>query len=217
MALLGCWTHARRRAVEALKSGAGAPTLALVKEIGELYAIETEVTERGYTAAQRGYYRYAKCRPAFRRLKVRFEELKRTELPSSHVGDAARYALNRWSELVRYAKPGFGHVNICQNLIEGNIRPTKIGSKNWMHIGHPKAGWRSAVIYSIMGTCRLLKIDPHDYLTWVLSKLAAARTREANGLQPHDYARLRSLYVIFGCKIISLTQYTPSLSLVVTP
>jgi transposase len=165
MALLGCWTHARRRAVDALKSGAGAPALTLVKEIGELYAIETEVTERGYTAAQRGYYRYAKCRPVFRRLKARFEELKRTELPSSHLGDAARYALNRWSELVRYAKPSFGHVNICQNQIEGNIRPTKIGSKNWMHIGHPKAGWRSAVIYSIVGSCRLVQVDPLAYLT----------------------------------------------------
>jgi hypothetical protein len=94
--------------MEALKSGAGAPALALVKEIGELYAIETEATERSYTAAQRAYYRYAKCRPVFRGLKARFEELKRTELPSSHLGDAARYALNRWSELVRYAKPGFG-------------------------------------------------------------------------------------------------------------
>jgi transposase len=111
MALLECWTHARRRAVEALKSGAGAPALALVKEIGELYAIETEATERSYTAAQRAYYRYAKCRPVFRRLKARFEELNRTELPSSNLGDAARYALNRWSELVRYAKPGFGQIS----------------------------------------------------------------------------------------------------------
>jgi hypothetical protein len=47
-----------------------------------------------YTAAQRAYYRYAKCRPVFRRLKARFEELERTELPSSHLGDAARYALS---------------------------------------------------------------------------------------------------------------------------
>ncbi|SRR6266478_9410340 len=193
MTLLGCWTHARRRAVDAVKSGEGEKAIALVNEIGELYAIETEATARGYTAAQRGYYRYAKCRPVFRRLKARFEELKLTELPSSHLGDAAQYALKRWRELVRYGKPGFGHVNLDQNEIEGNIRPTKIGAKYWMHIGHPKAVWRSAVIYLIMGTCRLLKVHPHDYLTWVLPKLAAARTGksgETSGLLPHDYARL---------------------------
>jgi hypothetical protein len=123
-----------------VKSGAGEKALALVKEINELYAIETEVKERGYTPAQRSFYRYAKCRPVFKRLKARFEELKRGELPSSHLGDAATYALNRWPELARYAKPGYGHVNIDQNPVEGDIQPTKIGAKNWMHIGHPKAG-----------------------------------------------------------------------------
>jgi transposase len=114
MALLGCWTPARRRAVDALKSGEGDKALRLVNEIDELYAIEREARARGYTAVQRGCYRYAKCRPVFRRLKARFEALKVTELPSSYLGDAARYSLNRWSELVRYAKPDFGHVNIDQ-------------------------------------------------------------------------------------------------------
>jgi transposase len=189
--LFGCWTHARRRAVEALKSGEQ-KALALVQEINELYAIETEAKDRGYTHAQRSYYRYAKCRPVFKRLKARFEELKRTELPSGHLGDAAKYALNRWSQLVRYAKPGYGHINIDQNPVESQIRPTKIGAKNWMHIGHPKAGWRSAVIYSIVGTCRLLEIDPFAYLAWVLPKLAAATNKTAVGLLPHDYAQIHS-------------------------
>jgi transposase len=189
MVILGCWTHARRRAVDALKSRAGEKALALVEEINELYAIEAEAKVRGYSAPQRAYYRYAKCRPVFKRLKARFEALKQSELPSSHLGDAARYALNRWPELVRYAKPGYGHVNIDQNPIEGHIRPTKLGAKNWLHIGHPKAGWRSAVIYSIVGTCRLLRIDPQVYLTWVLPKLAAATNKTAIGLLPHDYAR----------------------------
>jgi hypothetical protein len=96
---------------DALKSGAGEPAQTLLQEIGELYAIEREAMARGYSAVQRGYYRYAKCRPVFKRLKARFEELKRTELPSSHLADAAAYSLNRWRELVRYAKPGFGHIS----------------------------------------------------------------------------------------------------------
>ena len=191
--LIGCWTHARRRAADALKSGAGEPALTLLQEISELYVIEREATARGYSAAQRGYYRYAKCRPVFKRLKARFEQLKRTELPSSHLADAATYSLNRWRELVRYAKPGFGHVNIDQNPVEGNIRPTKIGAKNWMHIGHPKAGWRSAVIYSIIGTCRLVGANPFDYLEWVLPKLAAAKSHQVLGLLPHDFARTKPL------------------------
>lgn len=190
--LVGCWAHARRQVADALKSGAGEPALAVMKEIGELYGIEREAAVRGYSDAQRGFYRHAKCRPIFRRLRARFEALKRTELPSSHLYDAAAYSLNRWRELVRYAKPGLGQVNIDQNPIEGNIRPTKIGAKNWMHIGHPKAGWRSAVMYSVMGTCRLVGVDPFAYLKWVLPKLAAAKSRNTDGLLPHDFARIRA-------------------------
>jgi hypothetical protein len=33
-------------------------------------------------------------------------------------------------------------------------------------VGHPDAGWRSAVIYSIVGTCKLLNVNPEGYLTW---------------------------------------------------
>jgi hypothetical protein len=60
-----------------------------------------------------------------------------------------------------------------------------------MHIGHPKAGWRSAVIYTVVGTCRLLKVDPQAYLTWVLPKLAAATNHSVSGLLPHDFAKLK--------------------------
>jgi hypothetical protein len=62
--------------------------------------------------------------------------------------------------------------------------------KNWLFIGHPDAGWRSAVIYSIVGTCRLLNVNPEAYLTWVLPRLASATTKTATGLLPHDYAAL---------------------------
>ncbi len=62
--------------------------------------------------------------------------------------------------------------------------------KNWIFIGHPDAGWRSAVIYSVIGTCQLLGVNPQRYLTWVLPKLAAATTRTAVNLLPHDFAAL---------------------------
>jgi len=65
-------------------------------------------------------------------------------------------------------------------------------SKNWLFIGHPKAGWRSAVIYSITGTCKLLKLNPHSYLEWVLPRLAAATTATASGLLPQDFAALNT-------------------------
>ena len=64
--------------------------------------------------------------------------------------------------------------------------------RNWLFIGHPDAGWRSAVVYSVVGTCRLLSVNPEDYLNWVLPKLAVATTKNTAGLLPHDYATLRA-------------------------
>jgi IS66 C-terminal element len=81
-------------------------------------------------------------------------------------------------------------VNIDNNRIEGTFRPTKIGLRNYLFIGHPAAGWRSAVVYSVVATCKLLGVNPENYIAWVLPKLAAATNKTAIGLLPHDYARL---------------------------
>jgi len=55
--------------------------------------------------------------------------------------------------------------------MENAIRPTAIGKKNWMFIGHPQAGERSAIIYSIVGSCQRHNIDPLLYLRDVLTRL----------------------------------------------
>ncbi len=125
--------------------------------------------------------------PVLDRLHQQFVVIGRTELPQSALGRSATYALNRWQTLTRYAQPEMGHVLIDQNSVERGIRPTKLGAKNWLYIGHPDAGWRSAVIYSITGTCKLLKVNPVDYLTWVLPQLATATSGQTDGLLPHDY------------------------------
>ena len=87
-------------------------------------------------------------------LHEQFKCIAQSELPQSRLGKAAAYALARWETLTRYAEPGIGHVLIDQNSVERGIRPTKLGAKNWLYIGHPDAGWRSAMIYSITGSCK---------------------------------------------------------------
>jgi len=48
---------------------------------------------------------------------------------------------------------------LSQNLVENAIRPSAIGKKNWLFIGHPKAGQHSAIIYSIVVSCKRRGID----------------------------------------------------------
>jgi hypothetical protein len=40
--------------------------------------------------------------------------------------------------------------------------------KRWLFIGHPDAGWRSAVIYTVIQSCRRRGLNPQEYLTDVL-------------------------------------------------
>ena len=57
------------------------------------------------------------------------------------------------------------------NLVENAIRPSALGKKNWLFIGHPDAGQRSAIIYSIVVSCQRHGKDPLAYLRDVLTRL----------------------------------------------
>jgi hypothetical protein len=72
----------------------------------------------------------------------------------------------------------------------------KVGLRNYLFIGHPGAGWYSAVIYTIVSTCRLVGVEPEEYLMWVLPKLAAATTKSAQGLLPHDFKKMKEAQAV---------------------
>ncbi|HEY3754634.1 MAG TPA: hypothetical protein VGL42_00640 [Opitutaceae bacterium] len=49
-----------------------------------------------------------------------------------------------------------------------------------MFIGHPDAAWKSAVVHSVVGTCKRLGLKPEGYLNGVLPQLAAR-------IRPHAF------------------------------
>ena len=61
-------------------------------------------------------------------------------------------------------------VEFDNNHTEGAIRPTKLGMKNRMFIGHEGTGWRSAVIYTFVEQVRRHDLDPFAYFEWVFEK-----------------------------------------------
>ena len=73
---------------------------------------------------------------------------RKTFIPTeSPLGKAISYTLGQWTALQRSLEEGVYEID--NNLVENAIRPTCIGKKNWLFIGHPDAGWRSAAIYSV--------------------------------------------------------------------
>lgn len=186
-----CWAHCRRGFVAALDSGdeRAAPFLAY---IGALYQIEAEFRDADPSARAA-----ARSTRSLTWLVLMESALKRATadpsiLPQSALATAVHYALERWDALTRFIQPDCGHVQIDSNSVERAIRPSAIGKKNFLFVGHPDAGWRSAVIYSILGTCALLEVNPWRYLTWALPRLAGSTNKTAGQFTPQRFATLPS-------------------------
>lgn len=178
---VGCWSHARRKFLEAAELESS-EALGVVTELRKLYLIERHARDECLTAEQRLKLREELAAPIVAALQPRLEAMREQHLPQSPMGKAIRYALNEWQPLTRYLKDG--RLEIDNNLTENAIRPSAVGKKNWLFIGHPKAGWRSAVIYSVIVSCRRRKIDPWEYLTDVLERLPGLQQSEIPSILP---------------------------------
>ena len=68
-----------------------------------------------------------------------------------------------------------------------------MGKKNFLFVGHPEAGQRSAVIYSVLGSCRRHGVNPALYLRDLFERLPKAKTSEIKTLTPAAWAKARHL------------------------
>lgn len=71
-----------------------------------------------------------------------------------------------------------GRSKLDNNHLENAIRPSAVGKKNWLFIGHSDAGDRSAIIYSLVISCQRRGIDPLVYLRDVLTRLPAMTNQD---------------------------------------
>jgi transposase len=164
---LGCWAHARRYFVEALAEKPKAVNL-ILRLIGELYLREREWDEAQVGDARAALRQEHFARPLrwLRRISL---GLRARVLPRSLLGKACSYLLDHWEPLTTHLR--YSESRLDNNLVENAIRPSAIGKKNWLFIGHPDAGQRSAIIYSIVVSCQRHGKDPFAYLRDVLTRL----------------------------------------------
>ena len=185
LTLVGCWAHVRRGFHEALAETKLA--VWFVRQIGLLYTVEKKLREQKAGPALREAMRVWQSQPVLDRLHRAMELVRRRTLPQGLLGQAIDYALKRWEALSHFIADGT--LEIDNNLIENAIRPSALGKKNWMFVGHPEAGERSAVIYSLLGSCRRHEINPFDYLKDLFTRLPAAKITQIKQFTPRAWAR----------------------------
>jgi transposase len=181
--LAGCWAHVRRRFHESLES---TPRIAswILRQLQHLYAIESDLRESQAGPALRQAVRAHQSRPIVERLERVFLRLKSSgkHLPQSPLGKALDYALAQWSSMQVFLNDG--RVEIDNNLVENAIRPTAIGKKNWLFVGEANAGQRSAIVYTVIESCRRRGIEPYAYLREVLTRLPHMTNRQIPEIIP---------------------------------
>jgi len=190
--LVGCWAHVRRAFFEAK---AEAPKLAgfILRQIQLLYAVEKELKKAKAGPKLREARRAAQSVPILQRLQrvLVLLKTKRGILPQSGFGKAIRYALGQWESVMVYA--GDGRVEIDNNPCERAIRPTAVGKKNWLFFGEAEAGERSAIVYTIIESCRRRGIDPYAYLRDALTRLPSMTNWQIRDITPEAWVKtLRS-------------------------
>jgi transposase len=165
-----CWSHARRKFVEA--QGA-APALCgkALEWIGALYRVEESLRGLGLGEEKRLQYRAEHAKPVvdgwFEWLEATVEE--EVLLPSDPFLEAANYSLKRKEALrVFLENPD---VPLDTNHLERQIRSIAVGRRNWLFCWTEVGARYVGVLQSLIATCRLQRVDPYTYLVDVLQRI----------------------------------------------
>jgi transposase len=162
-----CWAHLRRRFYEIAKGGSAPIAEEALRRIATLYRIEAQI--RGNTAEERQAVRQAKSKALVAELKSWLQVQLARASAKSAIALAIRYGLNHWEGLERFLEDG--RIEIDSNIVERLMRPIALNRKNALFAGHDTGAENWACLATLIETCKLNGVDPHAYLTDVLTKL----------------------------------------------
>lgn len=162
----GCWSHARRKFVDAEKA---APEIAreAVDLLNRLFAVERAAKE--VSLAERVELRQKQSVPVLAELRQRLLTWKEQLLPKHPMAEAVNYTLSQWEELTVFTRDGT--VPIDNNVSEREMKRVVLNRKNSLFVGNPRGGRTAAILASLTSTCRRHGVDPQLYFTQLLVNL----------------------------------------------
>ncbi len=180
-----CAAHARRYFEELSRGGSSASAVATeaMHRWARIYHAEAAFAEMD--DEQRRQARQQLSKPLWAEFEV-WLKLQRTQvLDGSKIAEAIDYSLNAWAALTLHLDDGA--VPIDNNLIERQIKPWKLGAKNWLFVGSELAGQRAAVVMSLVQSAKLNGLDPWAYLRDVLARIHSHPSNRLDELLPHRW------------------------------
>ncbi len=154
---MGCLAHARRKFEQALDNDQSRAQKVLLL-IQQLYAVERQAREGNLSMEERYALRQQKASPVMDELEAYVLSEYEKVLPKSTIGKAFHYFAARYHKISEYLHSG--RLEIDNNLIENSIRPVALGRKNYLFAGSHAGAERAAIVYSLLGSCKLQGIIP---------------------------------------------------------
>jgi len=167
-----CHAHARRYVVEA-REYHPLEAAQLLAWYRQLYDVED--LARGKSADEVLALRREKSAPIMAQMRAWLDgDAARLVLPKSRLGEAVRYLRNQWHPLTVFLEDG--RVPIDNNETEQLMKQVATGRKNWLFIGSVEAGYRAAILLTIVSTAHRYHLDIWQYVKDVLDRLLRGET-----------------------------------------
>ncbi len=175
----GCWSHSRRKFVEAEKS---APEIAreAVALMDALFAVERQAKD--VAVAERLELRQKQSVPILAELHRKLLIWKEQLLPKHFMADAVNYTLGQWEALTVFTSDGA--VPIDNNVSEREMKRVVLNRKNSLFVGNPRGGRTAAILASLTSSCRRHDMDPHLYFMQLLVNLPTWPARDLDAWLP---------------------------------
>jgi len=181
----GCWTHCRRRFVNAIKAAKkDLPEKALknsiayqaLARISAIYKLDGSWKER--TSEYRMEHRQRILKPLVDEYFDWVKEQIKTcnVLPKSETGEGLSYSINQEKYLRAFLDNG--DIPIDNSACERAIRPFCVGRKNWNVIDTVEGAQASAIVYSIAETAKANNLKPYQYFEYLLTELPERISRK---------------------------------------
>jgi transposase len=169
-----CNAHARRKFNEADKFPVEREYF--LRQYQKIYRLESEARDPEKpqdTLMERLKENRAKMRPIFEEMKAQALSWLGQYSSKSSIVRAMNYFLNNYDEFIFFTHPDRLDVPIDNNPQERLLRSPVIGRKTWYGTHSKQGAHTTSVMFSVMESCKLNRVNPRDYLKAVVASLHA--------------------------------------------
>ncbi len=102
------------------------------------------------------------------------------------LSKAMTYLANQKAPLALFLKEPL--LEIDNNAVERDMKHIAVGRKNWLFAGSAKGAKAAALLFTLIASCKAMKIDPEAYIKDVLSRLDTTPAKDVAKLTPWAWA-----------------------------